>query len=85
MEALHMPSLTIKNIPSELCQSLKRAAAAHHRSINGEVIEILTRTLAPGHTSPEEFLARARLLRQRIGLRSPGSDALSRMRAEGRS
>ncbi len=33
-----MPSLTLKNVPQELHERLREAAAQNHRSLNGEVI-----------------------------------------------
>ena len=53
-----MPALTIKNIPDELYRTLKESAKAHHRSMNGEVIACLERTLGTGRIDPETFLAR---------------------------
>ena len=61
-------SLTIKNIPDEIYCRLKEAAQAHHRSVNSEVIACLERTLMPARVSPDEYLARARLIRE--GLQS---------------
>lgn len=59
-----MASLTIKNIPRELHKRLKKSAEAHRRSINGEVIVLLEEHLMSGPVDPEEFLRRARALRE---------------------
>jgi len=80
-----MSSLTIKNIPADLCRRLKRVAAEHRRSVNSEVIETLSRTLGPASIPADEFLARARSLRQRIHVTAPDLAALGRIRAEGRA
>ena len=40
-----MPSLTVKNIPEEIYERLKKSAAAHRRSINQEAIYCLDRAL----------------------------------------
>jgi antitoxin FitA len=61
-----MATLTIKNVPESLCRRLKQRAAEHRRSINGEVIASLERALMAGRVDPREFLARARLLRERM-------------------
>jgi antitoxin FitA len=61
-----MATLTIKNIPDELCQRLKERAAEHRRSINGEVTFSLERVLVGNRVDPEEFLERVRGLRQRM-------------------
>jgi len=61
-----MATLTIENIPDELCQRLRERAAGHHRSLNGEVIFCLEKVLVASRVEPEEFLARVRPLRRRI-------------------
>ena len=60
-----MPTLTVKNIPQELYERLKQSARVNHRSINSEVIACLEQTLFARKASPEEILARARVLRER--------------------
>jgi plasmid stability protein len=52
-----MPNLTIKNLPQELYELLKRRAADHRRSINGEVIVCLEQALQKSAVDPEAFLA----------------------------
>ncbi len=61
-----MPAITIKGVPQELYERLKRSAAAHHRSINSELIFCLETLLMPRRVTPEERIARARALRQDI-------------------
>jgi antitoxin FitA len=61
-----MATLTIKNIPDELCQRLKERAAEHHRSVNGEVIFCLEKVLVGNRVDPDEFLERVRALRRRM-------------------
>ncbi len=56
-------TITLKNIPDEIYDSLKQAAETHHRSMNSEVIACLERVLLPGKTGHDEHLARARQLR----------------------
>lgn len=57
-------TITLKNIPDEIYESLKQAADAHHRSINSEAIACLERVLLPTKTSSEEQIARARQIRE---------------------
>jgi antitoxin FitA len=59
-------TLTIKNIPERLRRRLKESAAEHRRSINGEAISCLEKALAGGRVDPQEFLAQARVLRERL-------------------
>ena len=59
-----MPTtLTLKNIPDDLYEALKSAAAAHRRSLNSEAIVQLQKALPARSKSPEEILARIDALR----------------------
>lgn len=42
-----MASLTLKGVPDELLAQLKREAAEHRRSLNGEVLHRLERSVLP--------------------------------------
>jgi len=59
-------TITLKNIPDEIYESLKNAADAHHRSINSEAIACLERVLLPSKISNEEQIARARKIRESL-------------------
>lgn len=61
-----MPSFTVKNIPDELYDRLRDAAALHRRSINNEIIACLERSFRAA-ARPGETLAAARQLRESIG------------------
>jgi plasmid stability protein len=63
-----MPAITIKNIPDELYQRLKRSAVAHRRSINSEVVVCLERTLANKRTDLGALLTRVDDLREKVAL-----------------
>ncbi|HEV8238381.1 MAG TPA: Arc family DNA-binding protein [Thermoanaerobaculia bacterium] len=57
-----MPTFTLKNIPETLFERVRSSAELHHRSINGEILSCLERSL--GSTPhPDEILRRARELR----------------------
>ncbi|MBS0463280.1 MAG: Arc family DNA-binding protein [Proteobacteria bacterium] len=58
-----MTTLTLKNIPDEVYQRLRRSAERHRRSLNREAIVCLETALAPTRLPPAERLARARALR----------------------
>ncbi len=58
-----MATITVKNIPSELYEQLKRTAAANRRSINSEIIICIERSMRGRRLEPEELLERARRLR----------------------
>jgi plasmid stability protein len=47
-------TLTLKNIPDEVCQRLKAAAQTHRRSLNSEAIVCLQSVLLPVRMDPGE-------------------------------
>jgi len=67
-----MAAITIKNIPDDLYDRLRRSAERHHRSINGELIHCLEQTLKPRAIPVEQRLARIRRLRP-----APGREAIT--------
>jgi len=69
-----MPSITIKNIPSDLYELLKESATANRRSINSEVITCIERAVRGRKVNPETLLTRARELRHKTR-RHPIGDA----------
>ena len=81
-----MPTtLTLKNIPDDVYQSLRASADTHRRSLNSEAIVCLESVLLPGRMTPGERLDRARALRlglQTAKFRPRDIDALKR---EGRA
>ena len=81
-----MPTtLTLKNIPDDVYDRLKRSAETHRRSMNSEAIVCLEAVLQPARVTPTERLARARELRgalQQGEFRARDIDTLKR---EGRS
>ena len=59
-----MPTtLTLKNIPDAVYETLKRSAQNHRRSLNSEAIVCLESVLLPTKMIPSERLARIRALR----------------------
>lgn len=72
-----MRSLTIKDIPDDLMERLRSSAKQHHRSLNGEVLSRLERSVGPTRIDPDAFLARIAKLQDRVGL-PPLTDVLLR-------
>ena len=68
-----MPTLTVKNIPSDLYEGLKESAAANRRSLNSEIITCIAAAVRGRKINPEALLARARQLRRKTR-RHPLSD-----------
>lgn len=80
-----MPTtLTLKNIPDEVYERLKAAAAAHRRSLNSEAIVCLESVLLPAKVSPAERLARVRALRGMLPKGSFPARDIDSLKREGR-
>jgi plasmid stability protein len=50
-------NLSIKNVPDEIAAQIKRRAAKHHRSLQGELMSIIEAAVATNETmTPSELL-----------------------------
>ncbi len=79
-----MPALTIKNIPDDLYIRLKEAAQAHHRSLNGEILYCVEKTLQPHKIDTYEHLTVARSLRAKTTSHPLTDDELNTAKNEDR-
>jgi antitoxin FitA len=77
-------SITLKNIPEHVYNSLRAAADAHHRSLNGEIIACLEQSLLPAKSNAHEHLAKARELRQTLAPYRFTADEIASTIKEGR-
>lgn len=83
-----MPNLTIKSLPPTLHERLRGRASANHRSINKEVIAILSQAIERDERhrpDADALLRRADMLRSRM--HGPGIDieVVNRAIEQGRS
>jgi antitoxin FitA len=76
-----VPTLTVKNIPDELYERLKRSAAEHRRSLNSEILVCIERALHSERIDPEAVLARADALPRRAALAPVTAELLREARA----
>ena len=60
-------SLSIKAVPNDLAQALRRRAARNHRSIQGELMHILEAAVRPQPFDAEDFVRRIKA----VGAASP--------------
>jgi len=60
-----MPTITVKNIPAEIYEKLKKSAETSHRSINSEIIACIERAVRSQQIDPDLLLANARKLRSK--------------------
>ena len=79
-----MPAITIKNLPDTLYERLKAAAQVHHRSINGEIIASLERTLSARKVDPDRQLASIRSLRAELGIEPLDPEEIAEAIKQGR-
>ena len=76
-------SLSIKNVPDSIAEELRRRAARHHRSLQGELLAILEETVKKERLlTPAEFLKAVRA----TGLKTPAeAESLVREDRDARS
>lgn len=79
-----MPSITVRDIPDELYEKLKAAAAANRRSINSEIIVAIEETVGRRRIDVDEFLENVRQLRQLTAHIPITDDELNEMKRAGR-
>lgn len=79
-----MPTVTVKNIPDETYEKLKRAAEASHRSINSEIIACIERAVGSHEINPDLLLANARKLRAKTTAHPIRDREFSQAKASGR-
>ena len=71
-------NLSIKNVPDRLAEEVRKRAAKHHRSLQGELISILEETVAQEkRMTPAGFLKEIRS----FGLKTP-SESLKVVRRD---
>jgi plasmid stability protein len=78
-----MPTITLKNIPEELYERIRRRAKEHRRSINSEVIVNLERGFLKRVRTPEEILADVDVLREKTRDMPPLTDEEIRQARDG--
>jgi len=79
-----MHSITVRNIPADIYESLKRSARQNRRSINGEIIVILESAVRTRKIAPEAFLVRARQIREKTAAYVIDDEEFERARDAGR-
>ncbi len=79
-----MPAITLKNIPDSLYVQLKRAANAHHRSLNSEILYCIERALGAHKINTAEHIEMARKLRAKTKQHKLTDQDLVEYKNEGR-
>lgn len=78
-----MATITIKNIPDELHDALKKKASLQRRSLNSEIIACLEASLRSLPVDLESFLYKTQALREQVSGRLSNRD-LKTLKDEGR-
>ncbi len=79
-----MPALTVKNIPDDLYSQLKKAAQAHRRSLNSEILYCVEKSLGIHKIDISEHLAVAKALREKTAAHPLTNDEIDAAKHEGR-
>lgn len=79
-----MPSITVKNIPDQTYEILKRAATLNHRSINSEIICLIEKATMSKPFHPGHYLFKAKQSRQKTKKFLLTADILQLAKEEGR-
>ncbi len=80
-----MPSITVKNIPSDLYERLKQSAAENRRSINSEIIVCIERAVQSyRHKNVDDLLAKARRVRVKTSGQLLTDEKFTELKALGR-
>jgi len=80
-----MATLTLRNVPDELYQRLKREAARNRRSLNQEAISLLEKSSPRSSDDVEAELARLDAFRASLGERNwPTAEEIDAMIENGR-
>ncbi|MDD5095523.1 MAG: Arc family DNA-binding protein [Dehalococcoidia bacterium] len=80
-----MPTITVKNIPSDLYERLKQSAAENRRSINSEVIVCIEREVqVRKHENIDDLLAKARKVRGKTSGQVLTDEKFTELKALGR-
>jgi len=72
-----MASVTVKNLPDTIYKKLKARAKSNHRSINGEIVNVLAHELNEADFNVAEFLADAEKIRTRIKIAFPDEELVA--------
>ena len=79
-----MPAITLKNIPNELYDQIKKSASINYRSINGEILYRLHHSLGHKPIEPDLLIQRISELQKRFILPKLTNNILEQAKTEGR-
>lgn len=80
-----MPTLTIKGLPEPIYRRLKAQAETNRRSLNGEIIACLERSLGAAPFDATAWLADVQAFQQHSGMQPMSDEELRDARRSGRA
>ncbi|HUG27144.1 MAG TPA: Arc family DNA-binding protein [Gemmatimonadales bacterium] len=80
-----MPTLTIKGLPEPIYRQLKAQAETNRRSLNGEIIACLERSVGAAPFDAVDWLADVEAFRERSGVQPVPDEELRAARRLGRA
>jgi hypothetical protein len=79
-----MPTITVKNIPADVYDHLKRLAEANRRSINSQIIACIEQAVYSRRLDPDTVLANARALREKASDYQISDEEYNQVKSAGR-
>ncbi|MCY4616388.1 MAG: Arc family DNA-binding protein [Chloroflexi bacterium] len=79
-----MPNITLRGIPDDIHTELKAAAKRNHRSLNGEILARLTRSVRPLPADRAELLQRIEREREARGPIGLDNETIKALKNAGR-
>ncbi len=64
-----MPNITLRNIPKNLQDRLKKRSKLNRRSLNSEILACLEELLMPGRLDAEELIAESERLKSGLSFK----------------
>jgi len=84
-ERCQMPAITLKNIPAELYEEIRKNAEINYRSLNSEILFRLKQSLGHKKIDPKLLIFRIEELRAKISAPNLTDEILSEAKNAGRS
>ena len=79
-----MPAITLKNIPVDLYDQIKKSAQVSYRSLNSEILFLLKQSTGHKRIDPDILISRIEKLQLRLTLPKLSDDILLKAKNEGR-
>lgn len=81
---IDVPNLSLKNVPPDLYERLRRSAQEHRRSLNSEILYTLEEAFRSPRIDPVRFLEEVSTLQRKVKVRPLTDDFLRKAKEEGR-